>query len=699
MNCLRIFDWKDNKKLKNFYNQTFDVMGGFKRSICQLCKCDCGILVEIENGRVIGIKGDPENPNNRGRICIRGKNSEKVLYHPERLKKPLLNVGERGNPKWKEIAWDEALKIIAEKLTELKKEGIEESLVFLYGPAARIVDVSIVRRFANVFGTPNVTGSWSYCVGPKVLASQLVFGFPYPIGDFARSKLIVLWGTNPLVSRIHRYHGIVEDIIRAKNNGAKIVVVDPRKSETARIADYHLKIRPGKDIYLALGLINYLIENNLYDREFVKKHVSGFEKLTKSVKKYSMDYTEAKTDIPAKLIEEIGDLLGSIKPASIDRREGVLHNVNGFQTTRALATLAAITGNVDVEGGLIFNPSIEINDITLKELLPTPEKIPFWKERFPLARDCSAYLSDVILSANPYPIKVLIVFKSNPVLTLPDTKKFVRAMKKLELVMVHDIFLTATCRYADIVLPASTFFKKAEIDAVPLKKYRWVRVKRKIVEPVGGAKSEVEFIISLARKMRYHDYFPYSSEDEILKELLKGTEVENYSLEELERGVLLENPVGEMRKSRFLTPSGKIELFSEILKQMEMYELIPISSVEETPEYPYVLITGARTPSYYHSQFRNIEPLRRMNPEPLAEIGEGISEKERIFDGEFVNIKTKFGELEIKASVVPEMHPYTVSIPHGWENCNANLLTGNVFEPLTGAPMYRAIPCRVERVR
>lgn len=384
------------------------------------------MIAEIENGRIVRVRGDPENPNNRGKLCIKGKNSVEILYHPERLRKPLLNVGERGNPEWKETSWDEALERIAEKLVELKREKLEEALVFLYGPAARIIDRSIVKRFANVFGTPNVTGSWSYCVGPKVLASEMLFGFPYPIGDFANSKLIVLWGTNPLVSRIHRYYGIVEDILHAKRNGAKIVVIDPRRSETAKIADYHLKIRPGSDIFLALGWINYLIENDLYDKKFVEKHVSGFEKLAGSVKDFSIEYVESETDIPAKLIEEVGDLLGNIKPAAIDRREGVLHNVNGFQTSRAIATLSAITGNVDVEGGLIWNPSIKLNDITLGEPLDSKNsknsKIPFWKDKFPLAKDCSAYLSDVILSGS-YPIKVLIVFKSNPLLTLPDTKK------------------------------------------------------------------------------------------------------------------------------------------------------------------------------------------------------------------------------------------------------------------------------------
>jgi len=683
-----------------------------RRTICQICKCDCGMLVEIEDGKVVGVRGDPENPNNMGKLCIKGRNSIQLLYHPERLRKPLLNTGERGDPKWREISWDEALEILADKLAELKRDGIEKALVFLHGPTGRIVDRSIVKRFANVFGTPNVTGSWSYCVGPKVLASQMLFGFPYPIGDFARAKLLILWGTNPLVSRVHRYHGVVRDILSARNKGAKVVVIDPRRSETAKIANYHLKIRPGRDVYLALGLINYIIEHDLYDAEFVEKHVSGFEELVESVKGFSIEYVANKTDVPAELIEEIGDLLGKIKPAVIDRREGVLHNVNGFQTARAIAVLATITGNVDVEGGLIRNPSISINDITKVSAAKTGKiDKPFWKDRFPLAQDCSAYLSDVILSG-AYPIKVLVVFKSNPLLTLPETKKLIKAIKRLDLVVVHDLFLTATCKYADLVLPAATFFEKAEIDAVPLKKYRWVRVRRRVIDPVGEAKSEAEFIIALARKMGYGGYFPYSSEEEIVEELLRGTEIEDYPLEELEKGVMLENRIGEMREKGFPTPSGKIELYPEVLKRIDAiqdhshayshaYELAPLNPPEEVPgstEYPYFLITGARSKAYYHSQFRNVEVLRKLDPEPFAEIGEGIAEREGISDGDVVRIETMFGELTVEC-VVREMHPLTISVPHGWEECNANLLTGNIFEPLSGAPWYRGIPCKVERVR
>ncbi len=662
-----------------------------KRTICQICKCDCGAIAEVENDKVVRIFGDRDDPNSMGKLCVKGRNYTKVLYHPNRIKKPLLNVGKRGSPEWKEISWEKALDIIAEKLLELKREGLEESLVFLHGPSARIVDRSVVKRFANIFGTPNVTGSWAYCVGSMVLASQLLLGFPYPICDFENSKLIVLWGANPAVSKVHRYGGVFEEIVKAKRKGAKVIVIDPRRSESAKIADIHIRVRPGSDIYLALGILNRLIKKELHNAEFVEKHVLGFEKLRREVEKYTPDFVEKKTDVPRELIEIAAELIGKVKPASIDFREGILHSINGFQTARAILSIAAITGNVDVKGGIIRNPSVKLNDITLKE----PDKKPFWKDKFPLAKDGSAYLSEAILS-DGYPVKVLIVFKSNPVLTLPNSKRFIEALERIELIVVHDIFLTATCKYADVVLPASTFLEKAEIDAVPLKKHRWVRVKRRVVNPVGEAKSEVEFVVALAKKLGYEKFFPYSSEEDVIRELLRGSEVEKYSVEELEKGVRLDNPIGEMRKSGFPTPSGKIELFPEILEKVgaQKFEILE----EDSEEFPYYLITGARVLPFYHSQFRNVESLVKLNPEPIAEVGVEIARNEGISNGDFVEIETKFGNLKVKAAVNKDLHPLTVSVPHGWEESNANFLTGSVFDPLSGAPMYRGIKCNVRKV-
>jgi anaerobic selenocysteine-containing dehydrogenase len=671
-----------------------------RRTMCQICKCDCGIIAYIENGKIVRVEGDKENPNNRGKLCVKGKNSLEILYHKDRLTTPLLNVGERGAPEWEKIDWDRALEIIKRNLKELREKYGPESLVFLHGPTGRIVDRSMVKRFANLYGTPNVTGSWSYCVGPKVLGYMATFGTPlYPTCDFVNANFIMLWGTNPAVSKIHRYHGVVEDIMTAKKRGAPVVVVDPRKSETARVADYHLKIRPNSDIYLALGMIQYIIENDLYDHDFVERYTTGFEELASRINGYDLDRVEKRTDIPASLIREVTELFVESRPASIDRREGILHSVNGLQTARAIAILMALTGNVDVKGGLIFNPSITLKDITLREMLPDGKK-PFWGEKFPLALDCSGYLSEVILSEKPYPIKAMIVFKSNPVLTLPNTHKFVKAMKKLEFIAVHDIFLTETCNFADLVLPASTFYEKAEIDAVPLKKLRWIRVRRRIVEPLQDSKSEAEFMSMLGARMGYEEYFNFQSEDEILMELLRGSEVERYSLEELEKGVLVEEiHPGYFRDRGFNTPSGRIELVSSILKSYGMDIPEPVSHPAESDDYPYLLITGARTQAYYHSQFRNIERLRRLNPDPVAEVGGGIARHIRLSDRDTITIETHTGSIEMKATIKQDMHPFTVSIPHGWVECNANLITDDMrFEPLTGAPMYRGIPCRVKKI-
>ncbi len=674
--------------------------GEMKRTFCQICKCNCGIIAEVKNGRILRIEGDRENPNSRGKLCVKGMNSLEILYHSERLKKPLLNTGERGDPQWEEIPWDLALGIMKSKLEALKAKYGPESTVFLLGTTSRILDTSLVRRFANLYGTPNVTETWSICVGPKVLGYLATFGHPrYPICEFSHSRFIVLWGTNPLVSYMHRYHAVVEDILRAKmENGAPIVVIDPRKSETATIANYHLPIKPNTDFYLAMGMVQYLIDNDLYDHDFVTRYTTGFDELRASLGGYDLEAVAKKTDLPIRLIREVTERLAQSKPASIDRREGILHTVNGLQTARAIAILMALTGNVDIQGGLVFNPPIRLNDITLKEKLPEVKKA-FWAERYPLALDCSGYLVEAILSEQPYPIKSLVALEVNPLLTLPNTKKVIEAMKKLEFVAVHDPFLTETCRFADLVLPATTFYEKAEIDIGLLKRTRWLRTRRRVIEPLYDSKSETELMMELGDKMGYRNSFNFSSEDDILRSLLKGSEGEPYALEELEKGVCLEQmKPGYLRDRGFNTPSGKIELLPSILRPFGASIPKPIQGPAESGDYPFLLVTGAKVPSYYHSQFRNVESLTKLCPSPFAEVGAGIAQKAGVSEGDIIRISTPAGALEITARIREEMHPFTVSIPHGWTDHNANILIDDLFvEPLSGAPMYRGIPCQVTK--
>ncbi len=671
-----------------------------KRTFCQICKCDCGIVAEVKNGKILRIEGDRGNPNSRGKLCVKGKNSLDVLYHGDRLKKPLLNTGDKGSPEWKEISWDLALEITENKLGELKTRHGPESVAFLFGTTSRTLDTSLVRRFANVYGTPNVTQTWSICVGPKVLAYLATFGGPsYPTCDFANANFIMLWGANPLVSYMHRYHGVVEDILKARRTrGASVVVVDPRESETARIGDFHLRIKPNSDFYLAMGMIQYLIDNDLYDHDFVREYTIGFHKLKESLGGYDLESVARKTDLPIEQIRQITERLAESRPASIDRREGILHSVNGLQTARAIAILMSLTGNVDVQGGLIFNPPIKLNNITLEERLPTGKK-PFWGEQYPLASDGSGYLAEAILSDRPYPIRSVFVLESNPVLTLPNTKKVITALKKLEFLVVHDFFLTETCKFADLVLPACTFYEKSEVDVGLLKKVRWVRIRRKVVEALNESKSEAEFVRDLGIKMGYSNDFDFPTEDSMLRVLFQGSDIERYSLGELEDGIYLEDvPPGYLRERGFDTPSGKIELVPSILTPFHEDLPHPIASPAESEKYPFLVITGPKVPSYYHSQFRNTQTLSKLNPVPCAEVGTGIARKVEISDGDIIEIRTHVGRLNIKATVRENMHPFTVSVPHGWTDCNANVLTDDLLtEPLSGAPMYRGIPCQVRK--
>ncbi len=673
-----------------------------RRTFCQICKCDCGIVAELKDGKVQRIEGDGDNPNSRGQLCVKGRNSLKVLYHKDRLRKPLLNTGQRGRPEWKEISWERALELMKDKLNESKLRYGAESVVFLFGTTSRTLDTSMVKRFANRFGSPNVTQTWSICVGPKMLASLSTFGPPaYPTCDFANANFIMLWGANPLVSYMHRYHGIVEDILKAKNiNGAPIVVVDPRKSETARIADYHLPIRPNSDFYLAMGMIQYLIENDLYDHDFVSRYTTGFDELKNSLGDYDLESVSSKTDLSIDRIREVTDRFAGARPASIDRREGILHNVNGLQTARAIAILMTLSGNIDVPGGLIFNPQIKLNDITLRDQLPETRK-PFWCGQYPLAADGSGYLAEAILSDQPYPIRSLVVLESNPMLTLPNTGKVIKALKKLDFLVVHDFFLTETCTFADLVLPASTFYEKGEIDAGLLKSKRWVRVRRKIIESLYESKSEAEFIRDLGIKMGYLNDFAFPTEESMLSALSKGSEVGHYASEELERGVFLEEKgPGALRERGFNTASGKIELIPSALRPFAVDVPKPVPGPTESGEYPFFLITGAKVPAFYHSQFRNIQNLKKLRPIPVAEVGSGIAQKAGISDGDLVEIQTQVGKLQIEATIKMDMHPLTVSVPHGWTDRNANFLTDDlIFEPLSGAPMYRGIPCQVTTVR
>lgn len=658
-------------------------------TFCQICRAECGMIAHLKGGRITKVEGDPEDRWSRGKLCAKGRNAPRVLYAEDRLRYPLLRK-DRKAP-LQRVSWQEAIEFIVDQTQRIKARYGGQALVFYEGTTARILDEMVLRRLAKLYGTPNVAGTWSVCVGPKMVAYNNTFGRPpMPWCDLQNSEYIMLWGANPPVTHLHRYHGITADVMAARERGAKLVVIDPRRTPIAAKADTHIQIKPATDLPLALGMINHIVKNDLYDSDFINAYTSGFEELADHITPYTPRWAEDITDVPAETIRQVTASFARTKPASLDRRQGVQHSRNATQTLRALAILLAITGNVDVQGGLMLTPYRRLKSLPVPGDLPRPE-VAFWRDKFPLARDASASLPEGILSEEPYPLRGLIVIEGNPVSCFPNTGKVLQALNKLDLVVVNDLFMNETTELADVVLPGCTFLEKAEISVQSLRQDYPVRTRLPVVEPLYEALPEWKALSLLGRGLGYEEFFPFESGQELIQTVLERA------------GWTAHEPAvptvpGRTLEKGFTTPTGRIELYSKSLED-QGYDALPTAPLDwpEDTAYPYYLITGARVPHFYHSQHRNIAALRKPHPEPVAEISPVLAEEAGVADGEEVLIETRAGSCPFKLKVTEGIHPRTVSIPHGWDGAqNANwLVDGAHCDREAATPPYRDVRCRI----
>ena len=664
---------------------------GTARTFCQICRAECGMIVHLQDGRVVEIQGDPADAWSKGKLCVKGRNAHRILYARDRILHPLLRDS-KGGP-LRRVSWEEAVDFIANKLEAMSGDYGPESLVFYRGTTAKVVDSAVLNRLAALYGTPNVTGTWSVCVGPKMLAYDNTFGRPsMPWCDLRSARYIILWGASPAITHLHRYLGISADIRAARQRGAKLVVIDPRRLPIASQADNYLQIRPGTDLALALAMIHHIIGSSLHDEEFVEAHTLGFDKLAEHVAPYTPQWAERITDVPASTIEEVATGFAVTKPASLDRRQGVQHCRHATQTLRAMAILMAITGNVDVEGGLMLTPDRSPKTLPVPDDLPSPAPT-FWRDRFPLARDGGSLLPEAILSGSPYTIRGLVVIEGNPVSCFANTGKARQALAGLDLVVIHDLFMTDSTAFADVVLPACTFLEKGEISVQSLRSDHPVRTRLPVVEPPGEALPEWKWLSLLGRRLGYGEFFPFDTDQQAIDAVLS------------QAGWTDQEPAtptihGRVLETGFTTPSGRIELYSRSLGERGA-DPLPTAAIEwpEDEAYPYYLITGAKVPQFYHSQHRNVPALRKAYPEPLAEMSRTLAEELGFRDGQQATIETHVGAADFKVKVSEAIHPLTVSIPHGWAGRqNANWLVDDMAcDPLAGTPPYRDMRCRVKK--
>ena len=703
------------------------------KTACRACHGGCGALVTVEDGVVTRIVPDPDSPLSRGRMCPKGLAGIDLLYNPDRLKYPLKRAGERGEGKWQRISWDEALGIVAENTDRIRKKYGAESIVLGQGTGRH--HLKHVNRFANALGTPNWTEpGTAQCFFPRVSSGMLTYGC-MPVVDYygpVNPGLLLVWGSNPVISGAD-----CEVQFRcwdAVKKGSKLIVVDPRRTELSVRAEYWLQLRPGTDAALALGFMHIIIGEGLYDREFCEKWTYGFDALAERVRKYDPETVSRITGVPKDDIIGAARLFAATKPAALEWGCAIEHTPNCYQTVRALAMLPGITGNFDVPGGFIEGMHVMPECDILLDKLPDSQGFKRMGEKdYPLLAGvghgrCPAAhvptLMHAMLTGEPYPIKELLLFGNNGIISFADSKKVRRAYENMEFISCMDMFMTPTAEMADIVLPAACWLELDEVYSGPSIGDHAILVQKQIVR-TNECRSDEEVLLELAHRLGldYEADTVYDIYNEQLRAVgEKYPEYADLDWEKMKELSYLEFPIEYRqyeKRGRFNTRTGKMELYSTEMEALGLDPLpdfkeppeSPYSTPEKAKEYPLILITGGRSRFYFISEGRQVPSLRKMEPFPRAEIHPDTAALYGISDGDWIWIESPRGKITQKALVTDGILPGVVNCAlawwypeetdtgHGWDESNCNVLTSQEppYDPNSGTYQLRALLCRVSK--
>jgi anaerobic selenocysteine-containing dehydrogenase len=682
------------------------------RTVCRSCHGGCGVIVHVKDGKAIKVEGDPDSPISRGSLCTKGLSIIQLAYHPDRIIYPMQKV----NGTWKRISWDEALDTIASKFKEVIAQYGPESIVVGQGTGRDYE--SHLYRFSNLLGTPNVLTAGHMCYVSRVGATLITCG-NLPVADYrGEPKCIVMWACNPQWTNPDEYKGI--DFWEAYKKGAKLIVIDPRKGFLAKKADLWLQLRPGTDGALAIGFLKVIIEEGLYDKEFVEQFVHGWEPFKERILGHSLDWVSETTWVPKEQIVKAAKMYATTRPACIHWGVPTEQTINCTDCTRLLTGLMAITGNLDAPGGNVFYvpPLVrKVSDFAChKELSPEQAKKRLGGEQYKLASRVALITPKVaweaILTGKPYPLKAGLLCGTNPVVTRANAREAYEALSKLEFLAVIDFFLTPTAELADIFLPAGTWLEQNHV-ADNWKRHGFILARQKAVE-IGECWQDHKIFMELGKRMGQKWW------DTVEESLDYILEPAGLTWEEFKQRGYLQ---GEMkyykyREKGFSTPTKKVELYSTVLEKWGRDPLpkyteppeSPISRPDLLERYPYILNAGLRTPTFFHSANRQIPWLREIRPDPIVEIHPETAKKEGIREGMWVWVESPRGKVRLKAKLNNGIHPQVVVAEHGWwypemkgpghgwDISNINILTDNSHEsmdPVMGATNLRVLLCNI----
>ncbi len=679
-------------------------------TVCRLCSSCCPVQAEVVDDRLIAARRKSFlNPEKR-LFCPKLAAAPDIVYSPERLTVPLIRKDDGSG--FREASWDEALDLVAARFLHHRQTSGAQSVAWLRGMAADWgAPWDYPNRLMNAFGSPNTIGNGSICFVARDFAHSYTYGsMAFP--EAKNARCVIVWGKNDGNTAL----GAAESIQYAKEQGATLVVIDPVETALARKADIWLQIKPGHDGLLAMAMIHEIIENGWVDSQFVDRYTVGFDRLKTVAARYPAEAVAEKIWLPADRIREVARLYATTKPASIIDGNGLDMHREVFDTTRAVAMLRALSGNLDKPGGDVLPQPISVRNIQLQDRLPG-DGVPITRD-YPLFNTFSetwgnqvqGCLIDAILDGSPYPVNMVVVQTGNPLITMADSTRAREAFTKLETLVVIDMFLTETAKLADVILPAASCFETTQLNRFSIRNNPML-LQNAVVSPVGESWPNWRIVFELGRRLGFAADFPWQTAEEAIDHQLEPTGVTVEKLRQHGNGLRIEDLRYEKyRENGFKTPSGKVEFFSERLAEAGLpgvpfeqgWGEDPISFADRSDEYPLLGISGSRDIRFTNSQFRNIPALLESGPGCVVDIHPEDARRYELMEGDPVRIESPKGAVEMTVRLSTTGRPGMVRLSWGWgehdPRANLNALTEDERRGrATGTSTSRSFMCRLSK--
>lgn len=704
-------------------------------TVCEMCLWRCGVVAHVADGRVWKLEGHPANPKSRGRLCARGLAGLGELYDPDRLKRPLIRTGARGEGKFREATWEEALDVTAKALLRIRERHGPEAVAFLGHYAG---DKWFVDYLAPAWGSPNAAKpSVTLCTAPREVASVLTFGRGIPSHepvDWEHTRYIVLLGTH--VGE-NAHNTMMQDFAAARARGAQIVVVDPRFSTAAAKADRYLPIKPGTDTALLLAWMNVLITEQLYDREYVERWTDGFEELARHVRPYTPQWAATITQIPAEVIADVARDLARYRPqAVVVPGRHVVWYGNDTQRMRAVYLVNVLLGNWGRPGGFYIAEPPYVEEYPLapfpiaseaggcaaaapEEHQPQPRpgkgRADGLGQKFLKGAVAIQELLEPMITGKPYPIKGLVTYAVNLFHSLPNPERTRRALEALDFHVVIDILPQDHVAWADVVLPECTYLERYDDLVTVPHKHPFIALRQPVIQPMYDTKPGWWIARELGLRLGLQKYFPWTNIEEYLEQRLNSV---GLTLEEMRKSglsVQKGRPYLEDWKGRspFPTRTGRIQLFSEELARAG---LDPLPRYEPTPDPPegFFRLLYGRSPVHTFARTQNNPLLTRLMDTNEVWVNREAAQRLGLRTGDRVMLVNQDGARSgpVRVRATARIRPDCVYIVHGFGHnapglrkahgqgaSDAALQTRYALDPISGGAGLRVNFVRLEPVK